>query len=223
MQTREVFNGLGAAQWKTEGRKIIRLQQRTQLISTAPATLASPSPLPRHPRRPGHPSLLAVAFPPCCGPTASHRPRPAWTHCGATRLDPPERPRLTAHRRSWRALPTSPWKLLLEHGALLTFLAGSRGLDERDLNLLPAEWLREKGLMLMFRSELTPPECPPPCFWLLPAPSCTSPSPCLGPSPRLAAPEVCVLSLKGRIFASSFSWYPKWVIYLSQLLEGVFG
>jgi len=88
-----------------------------------------------------------------------------------TGTPPPERPGLAAHRRSGGAPPASPRELLREHGALLTFLAGGRGLDEPDPDPPPAERLREKGQMLMFSSELAPPpECPPPCF-RLPAPS----------------------------------------------------
>jgi len=90
-----------------------------------------------------------------------------------TGTPPPERPGLAAHRRSGGAPPASPRELLREHGALLTFLAGCRGLDEPDPDPPPAERLREKGQMLMFSSEPAPPEpqCPPPCFRLLPVPS----------------------------------------------------
>jgi hypothetical protein len=80
-----------------------------------------------------------------------------------TGTPPPERPGLAAHRRSGGA-PASPRELLREHGALLTFLVGGRGLDEPDPP--PAERLREKGQMLMFSSEPAPPVCPLPCFRL---------------------------------------------------------
>jgi|UniRef100_A0A804NLE5 hypothetical protein len=85
---------------------------------------------------------------------------------------PPERPGLATHRRSGGA-PASPRELLREHGALLTFRAGGRGLDvpDPDPDPPPAERLREKGQMLMFSSEPAPLEweCPP-CF-RFPAPS----------------------------------------------------
>lgn len=88
----------------------------------------------------------------------------------ATPPPPPERPGLATHRRSGGA-PASPRELLREHGALLTFRAGGRGLDVPDPDPPPAERLREKGQMLMFSSEPAPLEweCPP-CF-RLPAPS----------------------------------------------------
>ena len=57
---------------------------------------------------------------------------------------------------SWKAAAASPRELLHDHGALLTFITSGHdhGLDVPDPLLV--EWPREKGQILMSRSELAP-------------------------------------------------------------------